>query len=139
VGPVLEDGTPFPTYFWLSCPYLIEEASRLESDGEVSAWAVRLAEDAVLAERMRAAEREYVALRDAAARSRTDGSGAADLRGFAGQRSVLATKCVHAHVAARLAGIDDPVGEAVLARTGSECADTRCSSFTPLEDGGTDA
>jgi len=29
--PFLEDGTPFPTLFWLTCPYLKEEISRMES------------------------------------------------------------------------------------------------------------
>lgn len=30
-APVLEDGTPFPTRFWLTCPSLVADVARAES------------------------------------------------------------------------------------------------------------
>jgi hypothetical protein len=120
-APVLEDGSPFPTLYWLTCPFLLDVAARAESEGHVSAWADRLAEDHVLADRMRAADREYRSRR-AAEPGRDPSSGV----GIAGQRDPLATKCLHAHIAAALAGIDDPIGTALTDQAGRECADFRC-------------
>ena len=124
VGPLLEDGTPFPTYFWLSCPWLIEAVSRVESDGGVAAWAERLSTDPEMASRMRAAGDAY-----RIARGSAGPSGPVEEQGFAGQSDVLATKCLHAHVAARIAGLDDPVGEGVLEHAGRECPDERCAAY----------
>ena len=33
--PVLDDGSPFPTLFWLTCPILAKRASALESEGRM--------------------------------------------------------------------------------------------------------
>src|SRR5688500_15347543 len=33
VSPQLDDGTPFPTMFWLSCPLANKHVGRLEADG----------------------------------------------------------------------------------------------------------
>ena len=35
VPPILDDGTPFPTSFWLSCPLANRRIGRLESAGGV--------------------------------------------------------------------------------------------------------
>jgi hypothetical protein len=58
-----------------------------------------------------AADAEYRKRRAAAAGGRDP----VPTRGIAGQSDPLATKCLHAHVANALAGIDDPVGLEVLA------------------------
>lgn len=47
--------------------------------------------------------------------------------GLAGQRDPLGVKCLHAHVALALVGVDDPVGAELLGKTGSACADARCA------------
>lgn len=120
--PTLEDGEPFPTLFWLTCPVLRTRVSRLESDGATDEWTRRLAEDPGLAERMRVADEVYRRLRQAEAPS----SDRCAVVGIAGQRDPLKVKCLHAHVAACLAGVCDPVGEAVLGDTGWECTDGRC-------------
>jgi hypothetical protein len=74
---------------------------------------------------MRAAEEEYRSAREPEGAAVPGGS-----QGFAGQRDVLATKCLHAHAAAWLAGIDDPVGEGVVQGTGHECDDERCAALS---------
>jgi hypothetical protein len=121
-APRLPDGTPFPTLYYLTCPYLVAAVGRAESDGGVSAWRVRLAGDRTLAARMHAADTAYCRARTALA----GGSDPTPDAGIAGQDDPLATKCLHAHVAAFLAGIDDPVGEGVLAGCARECSDDRC-------------
>lgn len=124
-SPLLEDGTPFPTLYWLTCPWLSAYVDGLESSGVASEWRARLAEDPVLAARMRDADGAY---RDARARAAggTDPCGSV---GIAGQRDPLATKCIHAHVAAALAGIGDPIGEDVVAGADPVwCPDEVCLS-----------
>lgn len=118
----LVDGAPFPTLLWLACPLLVAVVSALESAGGVARQRERLAVDAALGERMRAADAAY------RARRAEEGGGFDPCAGtgIAGQRDPLATKCLHAHAAAWLAGIDDPVGENVLAGMDLECDDARC-------------
>jgi len=120
----LATGEPFPTTFYLTCPHLVAAVSALESAGEADRWARRLAAQPALAARMRAADAAYRAAR--AAHSAGDDA-CADV-GIAGQRDPLATKCLHAHVAAALSGIDDPVGCGVLAAVELECRDVRCGA-----------
>ncbi|PKQ37545.1 MAG: DUF501 domain-containing protein [Actinobacteria bacterium HGW-Actinobacteria-1] len=119
----LPEGEPFPTLYWLTCPHLLDAVGQLESAGEVDAWAARLAGDVELANRMRAADAAYRVARAA----ESGGSDACAAVGIAGQRDPLGTKCLHAHVAAALAGINDPIGESILGSLARECEDQRCS------------
>jgi hypothetical protein len=127
--PVLADGTPFPTTFWLSCPWLVERIGAIESNGGAALWAERLAADQALAAAATAADLDYRAARAAEAARHAPGAGpdrTADV-GIAGQRDPLATKCLHAHAAAALAGIGDPVGAAVLREMPAAwCPDDAC-------------
>lgn len=118
----LEDGQLFPTLFYLTCPYLAEVVSDAESAGAADAWHDLLVADAALAGRLRAADRAYRAARAA----ESGGTDPTPGVGIAGQRDALATKCLHAHAAAYLAGLDDPVGEGVLIGVRHACDDDRC-------------
>ena len=64
-SPRLEDGTPFPTLYYLTCPRAASAIGRLEASGLMREMTARLAEDPELAERYRAAAQDYVARRDA--------------------------------------------------------------------------
>lgn len=122
-APVLDGGEPFPTLYYLTCPWLAGFAGDLESSGEIALAARELAGDRALARRMVAADSEYRARRARAAGGEDPTPGV----GIAGQRDALATKCLHAHVATALAGIDDPVGLRVLGRIERDCPDKRCA------------
>jgi hypothetical protein len=63
-APRLEDGTPFPTLYYLTCPRATAAASRLESAGLMREWQDELATDPDLAARYRAAHESYLAARD---------------------------------------------------------------------------
>lgn len=130
-SPVLDDDTPFPTLYWLTCPWLTDAVSSIESEGGVAYWAARLASDRALSERLLRADEQYRARRAALLPAHQDPCAHV---GIAGQRDPAATKCLHAHVAAALAGIDDPVGGELLAALGRECADERCASLTCLRE-----
>jgi len=126
---ILASGEPFPTLFWLTCPHLIEVVGQLESAGEVEAWAARLAADPALATSMRAADELYRSARA----EESNGFDVCATVGIAGQRDPLATKCLHAHVAAALAGIADPVGESILGSIERECESERCAVLPDSE------
>jgi len=124
---VLDDGTPFPTVFWLTCPHLVECSSKLESRGELSRWQERIDSDPHFAAQLQEAT-------DAFARLRTSETPAAveceDL-GIAGQRDPSGAKCIHARVAVTLEGVPDPIGRAAIAACGSVCGDMRCIALEP--------
>ena len=44
--PRLQDGTPFPTLFYLTLPFLVKEISRIESSGGMTSFNERLVSDA---------------------------------------------------------------------------------------------
>src|SRR4051812_49920489 len=44
-APRLEDGTPFPTLYYLTCPRATAAASRLEAAGRMREWQDELATD----------------------------------------------------------------------------------------------
>ncbi|MBW3580295.1 MAG: DUF501 domain-containing protein [Actinobacteria bacterium] len=100
-APLLDDGTPMPTRYWLVGRSERQAVSRLESSG-----GGRAAEAAVDAEALVSAHRRYAVERDAAlpaghAGPRPEGGVGGTRRGV---------KCLHAHYAWYLAGGDDPVG-----------------------------
>ena len=99
--PLLSDGTPMPTLYWLVGEREREAVSRLEAGG-----GVRAAEAAVDAAELQAAHERYAAERDALIPPSHEGPRPSG--GVGGTRRGV--KCLHAHYAWHLAGGDDPVG-----------------------------
>jgi hypothetical protein len=93
-SPRLEDGTPFPTLYYLTCPRLTSLTSTLEASGLMKEMTARLAEDEELAASYLAAHRSYLSERDAIDPLGTDVSAG----GMPGR-----VKCLHVHVAHALA------------------------------------
>jgi hypothetical protein len=63
-SPRLDDGTPFPTLYYLTCPRARAAIGRLEASGLMREMTERLASDPDLAARYRAAHESYLARRD---------------------------------------------------------------------------
>ena len=122
VAPMLDGSTPFPTTFWLTCPHLVAAVHDLESAGEHRRWAECAATDPGLAERLHLADALYREARLAEG----GGTDPCATVGVAGQSDPLAVKCLHARVAAALAGIADPIGEGVLELLSSAPASSAC-------------
>lgn len=99
--PLLGDGRPMPTRFWLVDGLLREAVSRLEAAG-----GVRRASDFVPADEIGDAHARYAVERDSALPP--DHAGPSPSGGVGGTRKGV--KCLHAHLAWHLAGGDDPVG-----------------------------
>jgi hypothetical protein len=110
-SPLLDDGTPMPTRFWLVDPVLGTRVARVESAG-----GVRAAEAAIDADELQAAHDRYAAERDAAIPAGHQGP--RPHGGVGGTRRGV--KCLHAHYAFHLAGGDDPVGRWVAAALAEE-------------------
>jgi exopolyphosphatase/guanosine-5'-triphosphate,3'-diphosphate pyrophosphatase len=106
-APLLEDGTPMPTRYWLVGAGACLAVDRLESAG-----GVRAAETEVDAAGLAAAHAAYAAERDAEILAGWTGPRPAG--GVGGTRTGV--KCLHAHYAWHLAGGDDPVGAWVAAQ-----------------------
>lgn len=63
-NPRLEDGTPFPTLFYLTCPRAASAVGTLEANGVMREMTERLARDPALASRYVAAHEDYLARRN---------------------------------------------------------------------------
>ncbi len=100
-APLLADGTPMPTRYWLVAPKLVRSVSRLEADG-----GVRAATAAIDPEALAAAHAEYASERAQALPA--GWTGPEPFGGVGGTRQGV--KCLHAHYAWFLAGGADPVG-----------------------------
>ncbi len=115
-APATDDGTPFPTSFYLTCPWLVAAVSRLEADGGVARWGAEA----------EASDELGSSLRDAQARQRA-------LRpeldtGIAGTANDRSLKCLHAHVAFALARPPYLLGERIHAEIDEPwCSDARCA------------
>lgn len=107
--PLLRDGTPMPTRFWLVDPQLRVLVGRLEAAG-----GVREAGEQVDAEALAEDHRRYAAERDALIP--LSWTGPRPSGGVGGTRQGV--KCLHAHLAWWLAGGDDVVGVWTAERLG---------------------
>ncbi len=102
-APFDDLGRPFPTTFWLTCPFLVAAISRLEAAGGVESWTKRARRDGDLRRSLAAAEREQLALRP-------------ELPvGIGGSSRPGSLKCLHAHAAFALARSGYELGDRILA------------------------
>lgn len=103
VAPRLDDGTPFPTTFWLTCPALRSAVGRLEADQSMVMLNQRLRDESELSDAYVAAHERYVAFRDTLddPLPGSPGSGGMPNR----------VKCLHVHLGHFLATGDNPIGE----------------------------
>lgn len=108
VPPLLDDGTPFPTLYWLSCPLATARIGRLEGGSGVKRMEGKAGSDAAFAARLEQAHRSYQEARDALVPDGADLSPGGGVGGSSG-----GVKCLHAHYAHTRAGGDNPVGELV--------------------------
>jgi uncharacterized protein len=103
-APYDDRGEPFPTTYWLTCPHLVAQVSRVEAAGGVERWTRAAVEDRELAASLERANGEQRRLRPEL-----------DL-GIGGARAGAGSlKCLHAHVAFALAQPGYELGERVLA------------------------
>jgi hypothetical protein len=102
-APFDASGRPFPTQFYVTCPFLVTAISRLEAGGGVERWTRAAEGDAVLARSLDDANAEQRRIRpelDA---------------GIGGSTRTGSLKCLHAHAAFALARPGYELGDRILA------------------------
>jgi uncharacterized protein len=109
-------GEPFPTTYYLTCPYLVTAVSRLEAAGGVERWSVAARDDPVLTDsRARADEQQAAFRRELAGGATGRDRGASLPLGVGGAARRGSLKCLHAHAAFALARPGYELGERILA------------------------
>lgn len=121
VPPHLDDGTPFPTMYWLTCPLATTRIGRLEGAGGVKRMESKAAAEPEFAVALERAHSAYAVERDALI---SDPNAPRPSGGVGG--AATGVKCLHAHYAHHVAGGENPVGELVDGWIGPlDCA-VRC-------------
>jgi hypothetical protein len=108
VPPRLDDGTPFPTLYWLTCPLARTRIGRLEGAGGVKRMETKAESDKSFGLALERAHQEYREERDV---SLADTDNPSPSGGVGG--ATAGVKCLHAHYAHTRSGRDNPVGELV--------------------------
>src|SRR5262249_12965844 len=134
--PYDDDGRPFPTTYWLTCPHLVAAVARLEAAGGVEHWTSAAHEDPDLARSLERATREQRRLRhDLAGDERgSDGGSSLDL-GIGGAHDPARLKCLHAHVAFALARPGYALGDGIVHELPETWPSDRCCSEAFREGG----
>ncbi|QGH68666.1 DUF501 domain-containing protein [Pseudactinotalea sp. HY158] len=121
-APRLDDGTPFPTTFYLTCPGATKAASTLEARGVMREMAEELAEDADLAAAYGRAHEDYLA-------RRAELGDVPEIAGISAGGMPTRVKCLHALVGHALAvgpGVN-PLGDRALELMDPLWSPARCS------------
>ena len=114
-SPYDDSGEPFPTTYYLTCPWLVAQISRLEAAGGVDCWSERAAADPALAESLSRATAEQRRVRRRLADGKTGRDDGASLElGIGGARNPERLKCLHAHAAFALAHPGYELGALIL-------------------------
>ncbi|NMR21328.1 DUF501 domain-containing protein [Cellulomonas fimi] len=121
-APRLDDGSPFPTTFYLTCPPAVQAVSTLEAGGLMKEWTARLAQEPELAAAYRRAHEHYLAQREALGRVE-------EIDGISAGGMPTRVKCLHVLVGHSLAagpGVN-PLGDEALALVRPTWRPDRCS------------
>lgn len=129
-APRLDDGTPFPTLYYLTCPRLASAVSTLEASGLMRSMQLRLADDADLAAGYRRAHETYLVRREAI-------DAVPEIAGVSAGGMPDRVKCLHALVAHALAEGPgcNPIGDEALAAVPKWWAAGPCVPDHPLGGG----
>lgn len=121
--PRLDDGTPFPTLYYLTCPKASAAIGTLESSGLMREMEARLDSDAELAALYRAAHERYIA-------ERTAIDDVDEIAGISAGGMPTRVKCLHVLVAHALAsgpGVN-PLGDEALELLGEWWCSSSCAA-----------
>lgn len=127
-APRLENGSPFPTTYYMSHPVITAAASRLEAAGVMAELTAELATDEELAADYQRAHESYLA--DRARVGAEAGIGEVpEIDGFSAGGMPVRVKCLHALVAHSLAagpGVN-PIGDRALAMMSDQWTPETCT------------
>ena len=125
--PRLADGTPFPTFYYATCPKLTAAISTLETTGLMADMNRRLEEDMELAGAYAAAHDNYLAAREAV------GIDVSEIANISAGGMPDRVKCLHSLIAHSLAvgpGVN-PLGDEALEKLPQWWSQSRCEGPLP--------
>lgn len=120
--PRLDDGTPFPTLYYVTCPRLAGAIGTLEASGLMREMTERLADDEGLARAYAAAHESYLAEREAIAQ-------VPEIAGISAGGMPTRVKCLHVLVGHALAagpGVN-PLGDEAVGYLGDYWGESSCA------------
>ena len=126
--PRLDDGTPFPTMYYLTCPRAASLIGTLEAEGLMREMSERLASDPELAAAYAAAHRAYLG-------ARAEIGDVPEIAGVSAGGMPDRVKCLHVLAGQSLAqgrGVN-PLGDEVLDRLGAWWSSGPCVPTAPAE------
>ncbi len=121
-APRLDDGTPFPTSFYLTNPGAVAAVSTLESQGVMKEMSDRLLEDSELAAAYARAHEDYL-------RRRAELGEVEEIEGISAGGMPVRVKCLHVLVGHSLAvgpGVN-PLGDEALELIAPQWRPDRCT------------
>jgi hypothetical protein len=121
-APRLDDGTPFPTVYYLTHPGAVSAVSTLEANGVMAEMTERLAGDVELADAYRRAHEAYLA-------DRAELGAVPEIEGISAGGMPDRVKCLHVLVGHALAagpGVN-PLGDEALAMIAESWRPDRCT------------
>ena len=127
-APRLEDGTPFPTTFYLTEPAVVRAVSTLEAEGVMREMTERLATDEELAAAYTAAHEDYLA-------RRAELGAVPEIEGISAGGMPTRVKCLHVLVGHSLAvgpGVT-PLGDEALEPIRPRWRPDRCTCHEGAE------
>jgi hypothetical protein len=132
--PRLADGTPFPTFYYATCPKLTAAISTLESSGLMQEMNQRLQNDPDLLGRYQAAHDDYEAARDSVAKELN--LDVPEVEGTTAGGMPDRVKCLHSLIAHSLAAGEgvNPLGDEALAKLPKWWISKPCSEISNLLD-----
>ena len=120
--PRLSDGTPFPTFYYATCPNLTSEISTLENSELMEDMNKRLESDPELSGKYHAAHDDYIAARSAL------GIDVPEVKEISAGGMPDRVKCLHSLVAHSLAAGEgvNPLGDEALSALGKWWQNGNC-------------
>ncbi|GAB3616503.1 DUF501 domain-containing protein [Okibacterium endophyticum] len=123
-APRLADGTPFPTFYYLTLPAATIAMSSLEAEHAMNRYNEMLADDELLRDEYLAAHRSYLSDRESIAEVE-------EIAGISAGGMPVRVKCLHAlagHALAAGPGIN-PIGDLALSEADWSPALCRCVDY----------
>nr|WP_233575425.1 DUF501 domain-containing protein [Cellulomonas sp. PhB150] len=121
-APRLDDGTPFPTTYYLTCPPAVAAVSTLEASGLMNDLTARLADEPDLADAYQRAHEAYLA-------DREELGHVEEIAGISAGGMPTRVKCLHVlsgHALAAGPGVN-PIGDEVLTLIADTWRQDRCT------------
>ncbi len=114
---IIHNGKPFPTLYWLTCPFLSKRVGRLEEKGNIGLFEMRLKTDKTLRDMYGEAHKKTVEIKKEMLKHYENLQDwqieSIVSRGIGGIRNRETVKCLHLQLANYLGGVENPIGKMV--------------------------